>query len=92
MKLYTLIESFGLIPELMTFPTEEERTAYLRGKMLEGDLDDIVAATAEGNYNEEDAPGLDATQEEKFEFILGHGCILDGNKYEWRTDELEVGS
>lgn len=92
MMLYTLIESFGLIPELMTFPTEEERTTYLRGKLLEGDLDNIVWATAEGNYNEEDAPGPEATDDEKVEWILGHGCILDGNKYEWRTDELEVGS
>lgn len=83
--LIALIVSYELIPELVTFPDAEDRARYIR-ELIEqpdtGDVDDWLAATASGNYNE--AP-LDATDEEKIDWLVGHYFLSDGNRWEVRV-------
>lgn len=89
---FALIESFGLIPSLITFDTEEARETYIRELILRedtGSLDSWLYATGEGNFDEHEAPPDDADDEEKLTWLLGHGTLLDGNKWELRTEEVE---
>lgn len=91
---YLLVESFGLIPQAIPFTSGEERDAYIRDLILRddtGDLDSWLHATARDNYNEDEIEHIESgTDEEKLTWLVGHGFLSDGNKWELRTDELEI--
>ena len=82
-----LIVSYQLIPELVTFPDAEDRARYIRELIQQpdtGDIDSWLTATASGNYNEDEAP-IDATDEEKIDWLLAHDFLSDGNNWEVRV-------